>query len=123
MSVMFIVFFSFLFWLALELRVTAVSESVFPLAVLPFLTFSAMWYLSGRFNVSVLAGMYGGISAALLSLVPGGLPAHIIAASAAAIWDAFMRAVAERRPRGIVLVSFIEVLVLYFAVLAWHAFS
>ncbi|MBI5913316.1 hypothetical protein HY839_02645 [Candidatus Azambacteria bacterium] len=122
-SVMLIVFFSFLFWLVAELRITALSESVFPLVILTLFAFSAMWYLSGRFNVSVLAGVYGGISAALFSLVPSGLPAHIIAVCAAAGWYAFMHAVAERRPRGAVLVSFVEVFVLYFAVLAWHAFS
>ncbi|MEK7493872.1 MAG: hypothetical protein AAB630_01810 [Patescibacteria group bacterium] len=120
---MLIVFFSFLFWLVAELRATVLPESVIPLVALPLFAFSAMGYLSGRFNVSVLAGVYGGISAALLSFVPGGLSAHIIALCAAGAWYAFMRSAVEHRPRGVVLISFMEVIALYFAVLAWHAFS
>lgn len=120
---MLLVFLSFLFWLIAELRITALPESVIPLAVMPLFAFFAMRYLSGRFNVSALAGVYGGISMAIFSFIPGGLPAHGAALCATGVWYAFMRSVADRRPRGAVLVSFVEILALYFAVLAWHAFS
>lgn len=120
---MLFIFFSFLFLFIEELHVTVLHGSVLSLAVLPVLAFAAMWHLSGKFSVSALAGAYGGIVAALLSLVPSGLPAHSIALFSAAIWYAFMRAAVERRPRGIVLVSFVAILAFYFTVLAWHAFS
>jgi len=118
-----IIFSSFLFWLIAELRVTALSESIVPVIALPLFAFFATRYLSGRFNASVLAGVYGGISVALFSFIPGGLPAHIMALCVSAGWYAFTRAVVEYKPRRMVLVSFIEILALYFAVLASHAFS
>lgn len=120
---MLIIFLSFLFFFVEELYVAVLPGSVLPLVVLPLLAFFAARHLSGKFNISVLAGAYGGISAVLLSFVSGGSSAHIIALCAAAPWYVFMRAAAEQRPRGVVLISFIEVFVLYFAVLAWYAFS
>ena len=118
-----IVFFSFLFLFIAELSVIILPESVLASVALPLFAFSAVWYLSGRLNMSVLAGVYGGVSAALLSLVPGGFPEHISVFFAVVAWYAFMRAVADRRPRGVALISFIEVLVFYFVMLAWYAFS
>lgn len=121
---MLIVFFSFLFFLVEELYVTVLHGSVLPLVALPLLAFVAARHLSGRFNISVLAGVYGGISAALLSFVPGGGPlAHGIAIFSAVVWYVFMRAANERHPHHVVLISFIDVIALYFVVLAWHAFS
>lgn len=120
---MLVVFLSLLFVFIAELSVTILPESVLASAALPVFAFFAIRHLSGRFNVSVLASVYGGVSVALLSFIPGGLPTHIVVLIVGAAWYAFMRAVADRRPRGAVLISFTEVFVLYFAVLAWHAFS
>ncbi|MCR4323153.1 MAG: hypothetical protein NUV61_03655 [Candidatus Azambacteria bacterium] len=118
-----VIFLSFLFLLIAELRVMTVSESSLLPVLLSLFAGSAMWYLSRRFNVSVLAGVYGACVAILLSFVSRGLVAHSIVACAAVLWYAFMYAVVSRRPRGVVLISFAEVVALYFAVLVWYAFA
>lgn len=118
-----IVFISFLFWLIAESFIVAMNGSIALLFILPICAGAALWYLSRQFNVSVLAGVHGGIFAVLLFFFPVGAAAHGIALAGALLWYALARATAARRFRGVALISFIEVIVLYLVVLAWHVFS
>lgn len=117
-----LIIFSFLFWLIAESFIVVANGSIALLFVLPICAGAALWYLSRQFNVSALACVHGGIFAVLLSFFPVGAAAHGVALVGALSWYVFARAAVARRFRGVVLVSFIEVLVFYFVVLAWHVF-